>query len=212
MNIVKLNIIEYNEVQITLWTYICDRWAFLKQCMMSFRWSNVLHAQFKNAQLISRIPEHNKNLISHVNTVGTYYKHCKKRIMHVIRTIRPVLYVAFLSRRMQFKQWIMRWIISLSIVWIAFDATEIWRIKQASEIYFSVLTIDKSTLPTVRFHSYCPLLSTSRAKIWTNRSLSVKSTIFEGCSIFDMVMDITYRASCKIDIFDRKIDLFIFHL
>ena len=27
------------------------------------------------------------------------------------------------------------------------------------------LTIDKSTLPTVRFDSYCPLLSTSRAKI-----------------------------------------------
>ena len=52
MNIVKLNIIEYNEVQITLWTYICDRWAFLKQYVVSFRWSNVLHAQFKNAQLI----------------------------------------------------------------------------------------------------------------------------------------------------------------
>ena len=58
--------------------------------MVSFRWSNVLHALFKNAQLISRILEHNKNLISHVNTVGTYYKHCKKRIMHVIRTIRDL--------------------------------------------------------------------------------------------------------------------------
>ena len=52
MNIVKLNIIEYNEVLIALWTYICDRWAFLKQYVVSFRWSNVLHAQFKNAQLI----------------------------------------------------------------------------------------------------------------------------------------------------------------
>ena len=90
MNIVKLNIIEYNEVLITLWTYICDRWAFLKQYVVSFRWSNVLHALFKNAQLISRILEHNKNLISHVNTVGTYYKHCKKRIIHVIRTIRDL--------------------------------------------------------------------------------------------------------------------------
>ena len=79
MNIVKLNIIEYNEVLITLWTYICDRWAFLKQYVVSFRWSNVLHAQFKNAHLISRILEHNKNLISHVNAVGTYYKHCKKK-------------------------------------------------------------------------------------------------------------------------------------
>ena len=43
-----------------------------------------------------------------------------------------------------------------------------------------------------------------------NCSLSVKSTIFAGCLVFEMVMDIRYRASCKIDIFDRKSDFYIF--
>ena len=46
------------------------------------------------------------------------------------RKLRPVLCVAFQSRWIQSKQKIMRWIISLSIVWIAFNATEMWRIKQ----------------------------------------------------------------------------------
>ena len=41
-------------------------------------------------------------------------------------------------------------------------------------------------------------------------SLAVKSTIFAGCLVFDMVMDIRYRTSCKINIFDRKIEFFIF--
>ena len=114
MNIVKLNIIEYNEVQITLWTYICDRWAFLKQYVVSFHWSNVLHAQLKNAQLISRIPERNKNLISHVNTVGTYCKHCKKRIMHVIRTIRD-LFLCINDRQINFTDGTVSFILSLVV-------------------------------------------------------------------------------------------------
>ena len=42
-----------------------------------------------------------------------------------------------------------------------------------------------------------------------NCSLSVKSAILAGCLVFDMVMDIRYRAGCKIDIFDRKIDFSI---
>ena len=41
----------------------------------------------------------------------------------------------------------------------------------------------------------------------TNYSLGI---IFAGCLVFDMVMDIRYRVSCKINIFDRKIEFFIF--
>ena len=50
------------------------------------------------------------------------------------------------------------------------------------------------------------------AKFSKKCSLAVKSTIFAGCLVFDMVMDIRYRTSCKINIFDRKIEFFIFSL
>ena len=39
---------------------------------------------------------------------------------------------------------------------------------------------------------------------------SLAVAIFAGCLAFDMLMDIRYRASCKISIFDRKIEFFIF--
>ena len=48
-----------------------------------------------------------------------------------IRSLRPGSYVAFLPCRMQFKQKIMRQIISLSIVSIAFDTAEMRRMNRA---------------------------------------------------------------------------------
>ena len=48
--------------------------------------------------------------------------------------LRPGSYVAFLPCRMQFKQKIMRQIISLSIVSIAFDTAEMRRINRALEL------------------------------------------------------------------------------
>ena len=49
-------------------------------------------------------------------------------IMHVLR---PVSYVEFWSHQMQFKQWVMKLVFLLSIVWIAFDATKIRRMKRS---------------------------------------------------------------------------------
>ena len=43
-----------------------------------------------------------------------------------------------------------------------------------------------------------------------NLATSDQSAIFAGCLAFDMVMDIRYSASCKINIFDRRIEFFIF--
>ena len=54
------------------------------------------------------------------------------------------------------------------------------------------------------------LVGQIRAKFSKKCSRAVKTTIVAGCLAFDMVMDIRYRASCKINIFDRKIEFFIF--
>ena len=52
--------------------------------------------------------------------------------------LRPGSYVAFLPCRMQFKQQLMKQIISLSIVSIAFDATEMRRMNRALGCYRSI--------------------------------------------------------------------------
>ena len=43
-----------------------------------------------------------------------------------------------------------------------------------------------------------------------NCLLADKSTIFAGRLAFGMVVNIRHNASCKINIFDRKIEFFIF--
>ena len=46
------------------------------------------------------------------------------------------------------------------------------------------------------------------AKFTKKCSRALKSAIFAGCLAFDLVIDISYSASCKINIFDRKIEFF----
>ena len=58
--------------------------------------------------------------------------------------------------------------------------------------------------------SFFLLMGQICAKFSKNCSLAVKSNIFAGCLAFDMVMNIRYRASCEINIFDRKIEFYIF--
>ena len=74
-----------------------------------------------------------QDLASHAIAFSSQQKRWTGYFAIILATVSwPVLYVAFQSRRMQFKQWIMRWITSLSVVRIAFDSTEMRRIKQAS--------------------------------------------------------------------------------
>ena len=74
----------------------------------------------------------------HIDTISTKINQrirMIKRIRHLLplhaKLIRPGSYVAFLPCRMQFKPKIMKQIISLSIVSIAFDTAEMRRMNRA---------------------------------------------------------------------------------
>ena len=77
-----------------------------------------------------------------------------RSILKIISTVKPGSYVAFLPCRMQFKQKIMKQIISLSIVSITFDTAEMGRMNRSntemtiSDIYYKELIMTSSIIHT----------------------------------------------------------------
>ena len=110
-------------------------------------------------------------ITSSARKVTTFYQ----RKLHVLKTlwgrfraswvvpfVRPVSYVKNWSHRMQqFKQWIMKWLISLSIVWTAFDVTKIRRLWNIGLFNFQASYIYKTTRAMICLvqinHLYCYL-------------------------------------------------------
>ena len=77
-----------------------------------------------------------------------YFKTLAGRIL-----IRPGSYIAFLPCRMQFKQKIMKQIISLSVVSIAFDTAEMRRMNRAYELMHYEFLLSSASFPfsVIRF-------------------------------------------------------------